>query len=140
MTNEEKYRTLDERQSAFQEYCSKYSCPSCKYLNNHNNNRNCALAWLADEVEEGQSVSFRSERTRRMETTRYVVEYNIPASPASRLITPVVSMIMDAFSLFMEVDAVCAKDAVEAVLAARPNASIVAVRAQKTDYEKKDET
>lgn len=74
-----------------------------------------------------------------METTRYIIEYNIPALPASRLMTPVVSMIRDAFPLFMEVDAVCAKDAVEAVLAARPNASIVAVRAQKTDYEKKDE-
>lgn len=74
-----------------------------------------------------------------MKTTRYVIEYNIPASPTSRLMTPVASMIMSAFPLFMEVDAVCAKDAVEAVLAASPNASIVAVMAQKTDYEKKDE-
>lgn len=139
MTNEEKYRTLDERQSAFQEYCSRYSCPSCKHFNNRNNNRNCALAWLADEVEEGQSVSSGSERTRCMETTRFVVKYNFPVTPTSRLMTPVISMIMDAFPLFMEVDATCARDAVEAVLAARPNASIVAVRAQKTDYEKKDE-
>lgn len=57
MTNEEKYRTLNERQKAFQEYCSRYGCPSCKYLNNRNNNRNCALAWLADEAEEVKSVN-----------------------------------------------------------------------------------
>lgn len=73
-----------------------------------------------------------------METTRYVVEYNIPASPASRLVAPVASMLMGAFTSFMEVDAVCAKDAVEAVLAAHPNASINAVRARITDYEKEN--
>lgn len=88
---------------------------------------------------ENMRQSATTERNGNMETTRYVVEYNIPASPASRLITPVISMIMDSFPFFMKVDAVCAKDAVEAVLAARPNASIVAVRAQKTDCEKKDE-
>lgn len=57
MKNEEKYRTLNERQKAFQEYCSRYSCPFCKYLNNRNNNRNCAIAWLADEAEEVKSVN-----------------------------------------------------------------------------------
>ena len=49
MTNEEMYKTVDERQSAFKEYCNLRSCVNCKYLNNFNNNKNCALAWLADE-------------------------------------------------------------------------------------------
>ena len=75
-----------------------------------------------------------------MKTTRFVVEYHTPSSlgvgPAS---LPVMSTLLNTIHFFMDVDATCAKDAVEAVLAARPNASIVAVRAQKTDYEKKDE-
>ena len=139
MKNEEKYRTLKERQKAFQEYCSKYSCPSCKYLNNRNNNRNCALAWLADEVEEGQSVSSGGERTRRMETTRFVVEYKFPATPTGWLMTPLAASLAACVSHFIEVDATSARDAVEAVFAGHPNASIVAVRAQKTDYEKEEE-
>ena len=139
MTNEEKYRTLDERQSAFQEYCSKHSCPSCKHFNNRNNNRNCALAWLADEVEEGQSVSSGIERTRHMETTAFIVKYNFPVTPTGWLMTPFASSLAACILQSMEVDATCAKDAVEAVLAVHPNASIVAVRAQKTNYEKNDE-
>lgn len=139
MKNEEKYRTLNERQKAFQEYCSRYSCPFCKYLNNRNNNRNCALAWLADEVEEDQSVSSGIERTRRMETTTFVVKYNFPVTLTGSLMTPLASSLAACILHSIEVDATSARDAVEAVLAVHPNASIVAVRAQKTDYEKKDE-
>ena len=73
-----------------------------------------------------------------MKTTRFEVKYNIPASPTSRLMTPVVSMIGDALPLFMNVDATCARDAVEAVLAVHPGASIIAVLEKCPVCEKKD--
>lgn len=139
MTNEEKYRTLAERQSAFQEYCSKHGCPSCKYFNNRNNNRNCALAWLADEVEEDQGVSSGSEITHRMETTTFVVKYNFPVTPTGLLMTPLASSLAACILHAMEVDATCARDAVEAVLAAHPGASIIAVLEKCPVCEKKDE-
>lgn len=62
-----------------------------------------------------------------MKTTRYVVEYNIQASPSSWLLTPLASSLIACVPLSMKVDAVCAKDAVQAVLAVHPNASITAV-------------
>lgn len=62
-----------------------------------------------------------------MKTTRYVVEYNIPASPSSWLITPFTASLCACLLHSMEVDATCAKDAVQAVLAAHPNASITTV-------------
>lgn len=73
-----------------------------------------------------------------MKTTRFEVKYNIPAPPASRLIAPGLSLLGACFPHFIEVDAVCAKDAVEAVLAVHPGASIIAVLEKCPVCEKKD--
>jgi Lar family restriction alleviation protein len=46
-TNEEVFKTLEERQEAFMEFClAQGYCGKCPCLNARNNYKNCALAWL----------------------------------------------------------------------------------------------
>lgn len=72
-----------------------------------------------------------------MKTTRFEVKYHPCSVPRG---TRVMSTSLGTLPLFMTVDATCAKDAVEVVLAAHPDASIIAVLEKCPVCEKKDET
>ena len=50
-TNEEKFRTPDERNAAFKEWCLNRDCESCE-LKSHNGFAGCEFYWLALEEEE----------------------------------------------------------------------------------------
>ena len=51
MTNEEMYKTVDERQRAFKEYCLGHPCKGCKYAKETSDSySHCIFAWLADET------------------------------------------------------------------------------------------
>lgn len=49
MTNEQKYRTAEERVRAFDNFCSKRACPACK-IRNSNPTSYCAFLWLSLEA------------------------------------------------------------------------------------------
>ena len=53
MTNEQKYKTVEERNHAFSEWCFNRDCESCK-LQEHNfdGGDGCRFYWLALEAEE----------------------------------------------------------------------------------------
>ena len=55
MTNEQKYKTADERNRAFNEWCFNRDCESCK-LRSHNSlgGVGCRFYWLALEAEEDE--------------------------------------------------------------------------------------
>lgn len=50
MTNEQKYKTVEERQKAFEDFCSRHICG--KIPKNRCTKYGCLLEWLADEYEE----------------------------------------------------------------------------------------
>ena len=46
-TNGEVFKTLEGRQESFNAFCNEYRyCVLCPCFNAHNNNKDCALAWL----------------------------------------------------------------------------------------------
>jgi hypothetical protein len=68
MTNQEKYKTLEERAKAFDEFCC-FNCPNCQL---RNSKCSCVLVWLeleaqlsasevADILEEYVSTSDKSD-------------------------------------------------------------------------------
>ena len=53
MTNEQKYKTPDERNHAFSEWCFKSDCESCRLkAHNFDGGDGCRFYWLALEAEE----------------------------------------------------------------------------------------
>ena len=68
-TNEERFRTPDERNAAFKEWCLNRDCESCE-LKSHNGFAGCEFYWLALEAEEetepcfycGSEMHYRVER------------------------------------------------------------------------------
>ena len=53
MTNEQKYKTKEERVSKFQRFCDKQEgCTKCAAVNDEGTKSSCAFHWLALEVEE----------------------------------------------------------------------------------------
>lgn len=53
MTNEQKYKTIEERVSEFQRFCYKQEeCTKCAAVNNEGTKSFCAFRWLALEAEE----------------------------------------------------------------------------------------
>ena len=53
MTNEQKYKTPDERNNAFSEWCFNRDCESCKLkAHNFDGGDGCRFYWLALEAEE----------------------------------------------------------------------------------------
>lgn len=52
MTNEEKYKTAQKRESAFTQFCSPRDCAECPCLEGRKTAHGCILNWLETEVEE----------------------------------------------------------------------------------------
>lgn len=53
MTNEQKYKTPEERNNAFSEWCFNRDCESCKLkAHNFDGGDGCRFYWLALEAEE----------------------------------------------------------------------------------------
>ena len=54
MTNEQKYKTADERNDAFNEWCFSRDCKTCKlkWHNGFDGGARCRFYWLALEAEE----------------------------------------------------------------------------------------
>ena len=53
MTNEQKYKTPEERTYAFNEWCFSRDCESCKLkAHNFDGGDGCRFYWLALEAEE----------------------------------------------------------------------------------------
>ena len=53
MTNEQKYKTTEERISKFQRFCDKQEgCTKCAAVNDEGTRSSCAFHWLALEAEE----------------------------------------------------------------------------------------
>lgn len=50
MTNEEKYKTLKERELAYDEYCKNHRCLSC--VCSKQTRIKCTFVWLSLEAEE----------------------------------------------------------------------------------------
>ena len=71
MTNEQKYKTPDERNNAFNEWCFNSDCESCKLkAHNFDGGDGCRFYWLALEAEEERG---RCEMSNRQETIADIV-------------------------------------------------------------------
>ena len=71
MTNEHKYKTADERNHAFSEWCFSRDCESCKLkANNFDGGDGCRFYWLALEAEEEEG---RCEMSNKQETIADIV-------------------------------------------------------------------
>lgn len=55
MTNEEKYKTIDERAKAYMEFCGKRSCERCEVNVDEGRISECKFRWLALEAEDEKS-------------------------------------------------------------------------------------
>lgn len=51
MTNEEKFKSVDERYKAFEKFCEENNCKDCQ-IRGADMHYQCALCWLALEAEE----------------------------------------------------------------------------------------
>lgn len=52
MTNEQKYKTAEERREAFFEFCDKQLCTECRFRDREYPALGCSFNWLADEYKE----------------------------------------------------------------------------------------
>lgn len=52
MTNQEKYKTAQERERAFWQFCKIISCKNCPLIDIHKTAFDCILYWLEMEAEE----------------------------------------------------------------------------------------
>ena len=80
MTNEEKFKDVEERVKAFDDYCGQKVCDYCKHSNKTGLGRvGCVLHWLADEYEE-PDLPFEIEN---LDGGRYVVQEKTKKIPTS---------------------------------------------------------
>ena len=73
MTNEEKYKTAEERAKEFQKFCSNRRCSTCPYNHKATSYLACPMHWLADEYKEPeQDLPFKIELWQTEEYQVYI--------------------------------------------------------------------
>lgn len=73
MTNEQKYKTPEERRDAFFEFCNKNLCTECKFRDREYSAMGCPFNWLADEYKEPkQDLPFKIELFKTDEYQVYI--------------------------------------------------------------------